>query len=295
MPQVLEELNLESDVLDAQMTEAEEAAAHASLAIPAGWAKDPDLSDGGQFGAVKLTPYVAGRPSEKGRPAARRAWSWTGAESLLPLAWNPDGTIHDGARRYLLKKACICCRKGGIKTAPGKVPVCPQCAKNNCGICRGGTDAVTVNQLKNGKSIKGWLVPNFYLRLADVPFPEHVYGTIDCFLEACQRRGAFGFKTDADMRMHATSRHRVEYRVHQDSLAASKTDEVAELRATGNALLLRLAGPQVAPVVQAPVAVVAIPQTSSERSIRAKEMWAQRKAREAREAKAEETATATIQ
>ena len=235
MPRVLEETMTAEELKDAA----------AMLAAADG--TYPDLTDGGQVGGATLTPMINGMPSEKGRPAARRAYSWDGAESLLPLAWNPDGTIHDEARHYFNKYVCLCCKKCGIRAKQGHKPICQNCVKANCRQCKAGTDTKTPNKLGNGKMNKGWLIRNFYFRLEDVPFPTQVYGTVDCFQEGCVRRGVLGFKSEADMRLHATSRHRLEYRVHQDTLAAAKTDEVADLRATVNALMLRMAGGVPAP------------------------------------------------
>lgn len=212
MPNVLEEEDalLEIDALDASLSAEEE------QAIMARFAPTPnvgDLANGGSVNGAQLTPMVNGRPVQKGRAAARRAWSWNGTETMLPLAWNPDGTVHDGARRYLAKKVCLCCRYAGFKLL-----YCPNCRKSNCSIC-------------NGSNMKDKIIPCFYLRKEDVPFAEKFYGNIDCFLAICPRRGGHGFKTEQDMRMHARSRHRIEYQVHQETIAAHKADETEGMQA----------------------------------------------------------------
>ena len=48
--------------------------------------------------------------------------------------------------------------------------------------------------------------------------------------------------------MHARSRHRMEYQAHVETLAASRVDEVAELRGRLDAMILAQARPQVVPV-----------------------------------------------
>src|SRR3990167_8957125 len=103
MVKLLEETpdTVAEDALDAVMTEMEEREARARFAQtpPSRGGNDPDLSDGGVINGARLTPMNNGRPVEKGRAVARRAWTWNGSETVLPLAWNPDGTVHDGGRR----------------------------------------------------------------------------------------------------------------------------------------------------------------------------------------------------
>lgn len=224
MPQVLAETEIDpiADQVDAALTAEEEEAAARRFARPE---RVGDLSDGGMVGGVKMTPMRDGRKQEKGRPAARRGWMWNGTESLLPLAWNPDGTIHDGARRYLLKRHCLCCHTGGFRGQQ-----CPNCVQSNCEQCEGSTDKTKVHRLGSGKVVQGWIIPNFYLRKEEVPFPARFYGSVDCFLEFCIRRGERGFLTEQDMRMHARTRHRMEYLAYQDGLAAARSDEIESLR-----------------------------------------------------------------
>jgi len=185
---------------------------HPYTRVPSG--QSLDLSDGGMVDGVRVTPRSGwgGEPLEKGRPAARRAWSWNGTESLLPLAYNPQGTRDDGAIPYLLKKHCLCCNGGGFKGTR-----CPACLKNRCAQCNGSSDPSKI-------------IRNFYLNKDDVPFPERFYGPIDCFLSLCIRRGGRGFKTEEDMRLHATTCHKMEYRAHLESQAAAREDELSLLR-----------------------------------------------------------------
>ena len=171
-----------------------------------------DLSDGGSIGGVTITPMDgSGRKLKEGRPTTRLGWMWNGTPSEMPLAWNPDGTRHDGARHYLLKRHCTCCKIGGFLARQ-----CPACVQSRCMTCRSGTDRSKV-------------IPNFYLTESDVPFPEQFYGSINCFLEFCPRRDAKGFKSDTDMRLHAQSRHKKEYQAHLQSQLAGRPDEMMEL------------------------------------------------------------------
>ena len=284
MPKLLEEGNAVEEQIDADMTAAEEASAFTRLAERPG--SSPDLSDGGMVGAARLTPFVGGRPSQTGRANARRAWTWQGSETVLPLAWNPDGTVHDGARAYLQKRACICCRKAGFKAKAGQAPICPDCSRNNCPRCKAGTDRSTVNKLQNGKTVKGFIVPCFYLKKDDVPFQEKFYGDIPCMIHGCIRVGSMGFKTETDMRMHARSRHRVEYQVAIETASASKTDEVAELRAMVNALLLKSAGAIQAPAIQAPAPerIMAPAELRAAKDRERAKAYREKRAREARQA-----------
>lgn len=230
MPVVLEETQVDpiEEQLDAQLAAREEEELEKRLLA------DPpstvgDLSNGGNVGAAEVYPTLGGERQEKGRPVARRLWTWNGSETLVPLAWTPNGKVHDGGRRYLTKRFCLCCRTGGFR-ATEKGLRCPQCEKNRCLRCNGGLDRTKVNTLGNGKTIKGWIIPAFYLRKEDVPFPERFYGPIDCFLSSCPRRNGMGFKTEQDMRLHARSRHRVEYQIEQDVMQAAKSDELESLR-----------------------------------------------------------------
>lgn len=206
MPRLLEETD---EYLTETLTEEEEKAA-LSVAPLSPLAQTPDLTDGGNINGVKLRPG-RDKSATRGRPAARGAWMWNGTYTVLPLAWDPDGRVHDGARRYLSKRHCLCCGASGFRGH------CRSCRNNACINCNAGTDRKKI-------------IPCFYLRKEDVPFPAKFYGSIPCFLPLCPRQGGRGFQTQEDMRMHARTRHRMEYQVHLDTIAASKTDEVALLR-----------------------------------------------------------------
>lgn len=213
MPILLEERDIDpiADTLDGMLTKEDEQEAEAGL-----------------------TPRV--RPNRdrrivKGRATVRRAWMWDGTESTLPLAWNPEGTRHDAARHYLLKRFCLCCKSGGFFGIQ-----CPNCVKSNCANC--GASSVRKN-----------IIPCFYLKVEDVPFPVKFYGHINCFLDGCPRRDGRGFLTEQAMRMHARSRHRMEYQSHIESLAEARTDEMESLRRRLDALS---APAQVAAVAIAP-------------------------------------------
>lgn len=171
----------------------------------------PDLSDGGVVNGVRVRP-ARDKTVTKGRPAARRAWMANGTETLLPLAWDTDGKIHDSGARYFKKRLCLCCQRGGFKGSQ-----CPDCVKKGCSLCNGSSDPKKI-------------IPCFYRRKQDVPFPTRFYGSIDCFLAGCVRRGGQGFLTNADMRLHARSNHKLEYQAHLESIEADKKDEVTELR-----------------------------------------------------------------
>lgn len=220
MPKVLEE-TAEDKAIDQMEADLEGEAAPARFSPNQ---QAPDLSDGGNINGVKLYPTKDGKRIAQGRANSRRAWMWNGSETTLPLGWNPDGTQHNGARPHLLKMHCICCGQSGFRTQ-----TCPQCSRSGCTKCKSSTDQ-TEQKLPNGKVTKGWIIRAFYLSKDAVPFPSKFYGDVDCFLEFCPRRGEHGFKTQEDMRMHARSRHRMEYQAHMEAQAANKTDEVAQLR-----------------------------------------------------------------
>lgn len=244
-PNILEEtqVDTEAEHLDATMTAAEELEAVQRFA-PQGEAGD--LSNGGSFGGVRVAPQPADgrsinfrdRTPQKGRPSARRAWMWNGTESLLPLSWNPEGTQHDGGRRYLLKRFCLCCKQGGFRGVQ-----CPNCAKTSCSRCASSTSRKMV-------------IPLFYLKKESVPFPERFYGAIPCFLPLCVRTGDRGFRTEEEMRMHASSRHRKEYEAHRETLAARRTDDIEKLREELRQVRLQQFQPS---PVAAPVATLAQP------------------------------------
>ena len=231
------ELDPIADSVDATLSNEEEAA---ELRRFAPTERVGDLTDGGMVNGARLRPMAGGKTLPRGRAAARRAWMWNGTESMLPLAWNPDGNMHDGAKRYLLKRHCLCCHTGGFRGRQ-----CPNCVKSNCEHCKASTDPTKV-------------IPNFYLRKEDVPFPTRFYGDVNCFLEFCTRRDSKGFKTEQDMRVHARTRHRLEYQAHVETLAAAKADEVDTLRRRVDELLSR---PSTAPTT----AVQAGTQSASKR------------------------------
>lgn len=191
-----------------------------------------DLSNGGRVGDVRVIPYQGGKQQQTGRPTVINAWKHDGTPSTLPLAWNPEGTQHDAARRYRLKRHCDCCNYGGFT---GRT--CPMCIKNSCARCRASTDR-NQRTLPNGQVVQGFIIPAYYLRKEDVPYQTHFYGNIDCFHRDCARRNGLGFQSEAEMVMHAQSRHRLEYAAYARVSEASKTSEVELLR-TQVATLLR--------------------------------------------------------
>lgn len=228
MPKVLDETEVDSifDELDAAMTAEEEAAEFRrfdTLPEQAG-----DLSDGGKYGEARLFPTREGVEQGEGRAVARRAWSWNGTVTLLPLAWNPEGTRHDNARHYLLKRHCVCCHYSGFMGIR-----CPPCVKNNCNQCGRST-------------VKGKIIPCYYLREEDVPFPVYCYGDIACFLPFCPRQGKQGFKTQEDMWIHARMKHRIEYQGYLDSKRSAQDSELISLRSQVASLteaMLRMSSP----------------------------------------------------
>jgi hypothetical protein len=170
-----------------------------------------DLSNGGTVNGIKV------RPSKDhnitiGRSNSRRAWMWDGTESLLPLGWDSDGKIHNGAKYHFEKRHCVCCKFSGFRGRH-----CPRCVASGCAYCNGSSDPKKI-------------IPNFYPRPELVPYPVKFYGSIDCFLPFCERRGDKGFKTEEDMRMHARTRHRMEYQTHLEVQTANKGDEMDILR-----------------------------------------------------------------
>ena len=195
------EVDREAEGLDAVMTEAEEASERRNLFSPP--VPVDDLRDGRR-----------GNRITKGRAMARRAWTWNGTPTVLPIAWNPEGTKQDGGRAYMSKRHCVCCNASGFKGTQ-----CLRCVRSNCVGCAAGTD-------------KTKIIPNFYLSKDKVPaeFQWKFYGSVDCFQRECPRRNGMGFATDEDMRMHARSTHRMEYASRQESLAAGKASENDDLR-----------------------------------------------------------------
>lgn len=262
-PKVLsyEDVDVQADELDAVMTEAEEIAVRQQFArTPPG--QVPDLTDGGMVNGVRLYPVQGGIRQERGRAVARRAWSWNGTESLLPLAWDPDGKIHDNARHYLAKRHCTCCGTAGFIKLQGRPLVCPSCAKTSCTRCASGT-SLAPQVLPSGKVNRGFIIANFYVRKEDAPFQTRFYGDVDCMIESCPRRGDRGFKTEEDMRVHAMGIHTMEYQAKMASLAASGNRETESLRAMVNELMaqvLRLsAGPPLPPGAVQVAAVPSVP------------------------------------
>lgn len=217
-PKVLDESEIDS-AEDALYTalDAEEEQLAADLLGSVG--SPGNLADGGKVGAATIFPTVGGQRVEMGRPSARRAWMFDGTETMLPLAWDTDGKVHDYARRYLTKRHCMCCHSAGFRGT-----TCPVCIRHNCPTCMGRADSKVI-------------IPCFYLRKDNVPYPVKFYGDVDCFLPFCARRGGQGFLTQEDMRMHARSRHRMEYQAHQETLQANKNDDVDDLRQQLNALM----------------------------------------------------------
>jgi len=183
-----------------------------------------DLTDGGSVNGANLFPTQGGVKQERGRAAARRAWDWQGSETLLPLAWNPDGNMHDGGRRYLRKRHCGCCGFSGFFKQINKPLACPECVFNNCNGCNRGQDGSKI-------------IACFYLLQDDVPNQAVFYGTIPCFLPNCPRGGDRGFETEELMRIHARSRHRMEYAAHEEVLAASRRDDMDSMQTQINNLL----------------------------------------------------------
>ena len=234
MAVLLEEsaVDLEQEQVDAVLTAAEEAEALAAFPPLRQDQQVQDLSHGGMMNGVRVTPMSAGKKLQRGRPSARQAWMWNGSESLLTLAWNPEGTRHDGGRHYLLKRHCLCCGASGFTGAR-----CTSCAKNSCTQCASGMDRSKTHTFDNGKTVQGWVIPVFYLRKEDVPIQARFYGSINCFLESCPRRGGRGFLTEPDMRLHARNRHTTEYQAHMESAAASRTDQMDAMQQQLNALL----------------------------------------------------------
>lgn len=211
-----EEEALEPDTTPEYMTEAEVQAAFAEIN------QRPenvgDLTDGGKFGIVDIYPTQEGKKVSRGRAVAYHAYMWNGSETVLPLAYTPGGRRHDGARHYLRKRKCLCCGDAGFEG------LCKRCVRNGCTRCKSGHD-----KSKN--------IACFYLKIEDVPFPQNVYGDVDCFLPTCPRRGKFGFKTEQEMRIHATHRHSVQYQAHLQTEEAHKQSEVDRLQDQVNSLL----------------------------------------------------------
>ena len=212
MPRVLEEQSVAEhpglETVDDDISEAEVAEEMARFrGRPDAVA---DLSDGGQVGGVTVFPVEDGKRMTQGRPSTRAAWRWDGTPTLLPLAYDPSGKTHDGARRYLLKRYCMCCQESGFRRR------CPRCVKNNCHDCSAST-------------VKGKVIPCYYLNKEKVPFQAKFYGSVDCFLPEtqCIRHGGRGFKTEEDMRFHARVKHKLEYSsfLEAEAMRRSRRDD----------------------------------------------------------------------
>ena len=196
-----------------------------------------DLSDGGQVGGARLVPQgesgnVDFKKREPGRPTVRRVWTWDGRESMIPLSYEPSGKRHDGGRKYILKRHCVVCNETGFYGS-----VCPQCRNHGRRIAPP--------------------VPAFYLRKEQVPNQQVFFGAVDCFVPTCVRRGQYGFKTEVDMRQHAMSKHRQEYRAYQDAAQSRASTEMDTLRQqvavlTTAALTAKVQPASPAPAPQAP-------------------------------------------
>lgn len=181
-----------------------------------------DLSDGGKVGDVTVVPVgESGRLQydkkrgflpEPGRPTVRNVWLWNGVPSTIPLAYTPSGKQHDGGRRYLLKRHCTVCNNTGFYG-----PVCPQCKKNGRELAPS--------------------VPAYYIKLEKVPERHQFFGAVDCFVAVCPRRGKYGFVDEPQMRQHAMSRHRMEYRAFMDAQGASTKTEMDAMRQQITALM----------------------------------------------------------
>lgn len=213
MPRVLEPTDM--DAVEQQAEEvatAEEIAAEERRFMRTPQEQIGDLTDGGTVHGARLYPTRDGIAQLHGRAAAIRAWRWDGAETVLPLAWNPQGTRNDGGRAYFLKRYCTCCGYAGFKTR-----YCPTCVRTHCTNCNGSTEPKKI-------------IRAFYRHKEDVPFPQRFYGDINCIIAGCPRRDGRGFKTEQDMRVHAMSKHRMEYRAYLEVEAAKRSDEVEELR-----------------------------------------------------------------
>ena len=230
-PKILapDEIDPIAEQVDQDMQDGGEAAALAQHKFDP-LAQFQDLSDGGQVGAARLRAMPASgridfnQKPEPGRPSARRVWDWRGRESLIPLAWDTDGKIHDGGRRYLLKRHCIVCKYAGFY---GRV--CPDCRKN-------------------GRPARpNSVVPCFYLRKESSPAHLHAYGGVDCMVEVCVRRGEYGFRNATEMRQHAMTKHKGEYKAAQDEVAASGNAEMASMRLQIAALTQAALNQQTAP------------------------------------------------
>jgi len=146
-----------------------------------------------------------------GRPAGARAYMWDGSETTIVLAWDIHGKTHDGGRRYLQKKHCLCCGFSGFREH------CTKCRKETCQRCRSAHD-------------KKQIIPAIYLKESDVPFPQLVYGDVDCFLPSCTRQKDRGFRSLEEMHMHATGRHTAQWAAHKTAQESREASQVTILQ-----------------------------------------------------------------
>ena len=179
---------------------------------------------------------TGGNRVTKGRGVARQAWRYDGTPSVIAVAWNPEGTRHDGGREYLKKKACRCCGDAGFKMA-----TCPKCIRNNCTQCNVGRDKTKVIRL-------------YYLRYDDVPYPKEVKTGVDCFLSTCIRKGVWGFPTLEAMLLHGRWKHRGEYASYREAEQMRKSTESDDLKKRVDELTSLLMNQRQAPSQLEPVA-----------------------------------------
>ncbi len=171
------------------------------------------------------TPAVK---SGYGRPAGARAWMWDGTETTIVLAWDIHGKVHDGGQRYLQKKHCLCCGFSGFREH------CTKCRKETCQRCKSGRD-------------RKQIIPAIYLKESDVPFPQLLYGEVDCFLPTCTRRGDRGFRNLEEMHMHGTGRHTKQFEAHRAVQQSQETSQVAVLQQQVAVLTAAVLNGQTAP------------------------------------------------
>lgn len=244
---------LDSSEIDRATVEVDEAIEANAFPVITSATVVGDLSDGGRVGDATVMPTRKGVVQAKGRATVMGGWRWDGTPTTMTLAWNPEGTSHDYARHYLIKRHCFCCHFGGFTGSR-----CPMCVKNHCSKCIGSDDTETIQTFQNGDTLKGWIGAQNYTVKERVPMPVRFYGDIPCFLPLCPRTGTQGFQTQQDMRMHARMRHRLEYQSHTDALQESKTDETIELRKRVDELMLHVAtqGQKPVQVAEAEIEVV---------------------------------------
>lgn len=147
-------------------------------------------------GRTRMEDFVA-------RPSSFEVWSFDGAPSEIPIAYEAGGG-NPSISRYLRKKHCNACGFNGFVTL-------------YCTIC-------------NSEDV----IKYYYVRYAEVPEPRNWYGAVpclcsrdgqmegDCPRDGIERNGTHtGFLSPQQMLMHASSKHAREYGIWQ------------QLRATG--------------------------------------------------------------